>query len=256
MWLNCHLVYQRETVSWKYHIKAKNDPEHNATSTSNWTCFSSRTSRTKRGLQSVKKMWMLGDCWMSNFCREQWNPTKTYGPWIWSSTNMYSAAWLPWGCLSLVNEYQENGNTPWHFITVIFIAFKKTTEKTQIVASAFRSGFGVFVIAVHSFGQCLWKRSLFFRSWVTQYTLKLQPLKFFTLAPRSVVTLNQYPYLNIWNVVNIYVLILLSLPCVLTQSLYFRKLYGPREGQLGPFGFQSFPLVHLPHQGKETWVKQ
>lgn len=50
MRLNCHLVYQRETVSWKYHIKAKNNPEHNATSTSNWTCFSSQTPRTKRGL--------------------------------------------------------------------------------------------------------------------------------------------------------------------------------------------------------------
>jgi len=43
-------VYQRETVSWKYHIKAKNNPEHNAISTSNWTCFSSQTSRTKRRL--------------------------------------------------------------------------------------------------------------------------------------------------------------------------------------------------------------
>lgn len=50
MRLNCHLVYQRETVSWKYHIKAKNNPEHNATSTSNWICFSSKTSRTKRRL--------------------------------------------------------------------------------------------------------------------------------------------------------------------------------------------------------------
>lgn len=192
----------------------------------------------------------------SSFCREQWNPTKTYGTWIWSSTNMYSAAWLPWGCLSLVNEYQKNGNAHWHFITALFIAFKKSTGKKQIVASAFRSGFGIFVVAVHSFRQCLWKCSFFFRSWVTQYTPKLQPLKFFTLAPWSVFTLNRYAHLEIWNVVNIYVLILLSLACVLSRSVYFRKLYGPHQGQLGLLGFQSFSLVHLPQQGKETQVKQ